>query len=437
MKKVLIVAYYFPPMGMGGVQRATKFVKYLPEFGWDPVVLTVKDVSYYARDVSMLGDVKNASVYRTGSLDPLRLHWLLSGKKKSSSMDQATGKRQPYLFNRLNTVVLSKFLIPDSKVLWLPHAIFRAGKIVKDIKPDLICTTSPPHSAHCVGWALKAKFGIPWIMDFRDRWFHEMYQTDIPGLHRQFGKWLYGKMSASADSVVAVSAPIAEKLSCLYKKNAPNVFVLPNGFDPSDFPDPDKKRTSDKFTFTYCGTFNAFLNPMILLKALQNVMEKIPGIKKRMQFVFAGNAPDIHLQKLIKEMGLSGLFRSAGYVSHSKSIQYLVDSDLLFFLLPTNAGPGMITGKIFEYLASGKPILAAVPDGEASDLLKRFRGHTVVSPDDSTMISDEIIRLFRLWEKGRLKKSSSFDKRLRSFDRRNQTGELAGLFDKVCRCQVP
>jgi len=433
MKKVLFIAYYFPPMGMGGVQRAAKFVKYLPEFGWDPVVLTVKDVSYHAGDNTLLEEVEKAVIYRTGSLDPLRLHWKFFGQKASSDRQQSGSSAHSGLLNRINAAFLSKLFIPDSKILWLPHAVLRSGKIIRKIKPDLIFTTSPPHSVHCIGRALKKKYHIPWIMDFRDHLFNEMFQTDMPVWRRRNSEGLYRKISGSADKILTVSAPIAGRLADLAKNKNVDFHVLPNGFDRSDFTGLRQTKKNKKFTIGYCGTFNNYLNPGCLLKALQQVIQRIPDIEKRMQFVFTGQVTDIQMQKNIDETGLSGLFKSTGYVSHKRSIQYMLDADLLFFLLPWNADPGMVTGKIYEYLASGKPILAEVPEGDAADLLKIYGKNTIVAPGNEKILTDEIIRLYQLWEKGRLKTSMSYDKRLNRFDRRNQCEELAGLFDSVCK----
>ena len=129
MKRVLVIAYYFPPMGMGGVQRTMKFVRYLPDFGWDPIILTVKDVLYHARDESLLHEIQERSIIRTESLDPQRILWKLMRSEK-----KRTGTRSPQkpsiLLERINRNLLTWFLIPDPKILWTPHAICRAKRLI-------------------------------------------------------------------------------------------------------------------------------------------------------------------------------------------------------------------------------------------------------------------------------------------------------------------
>ena len=171
MKRVLIISYNFPPMGMGGVQRATKFAKYLPSFGWEPIILTVKDVDYFAKDYTLLKELSSdTKVIRTGSFDPLRLSYLLKSIMKKNK------KSRGETYTPLKAKILSWLFFPDNKIGWIPFALSKGLKICKNEKIDLIFSTSPPPSLHLIGYFLKKLTGKVWLADFRDEWIGYQYQ---------------------------------------------------------------------------------------------------------------------------------------------------------------------------------------------------------------------------------------------------------------------
>jgi len=159
---------------MGGTQRMAKFVKYLPQFGWKPYVVTVKDIVYFAKDESLLADVRDADITRTGSLDPQRLLARFAfGKPQSAVARKASGSKVWRTTNRL----LQWVFVPDAKVLWLPFALYRAWKRLRSENIDCVLTSAPPHASQLLGFALKKMTKIPWVADFRDGWAHGNFQT--------------------------------------------------------------------------------------------------------------------------------------------------------------------------------------------------------------------------------------------------------------------
>ncbi|NQT25200.1 glycosyltransferase, partial [candidate division KSB1 bacterium] len=229
MKRVLIISYYFPPMGMGGVQRMTKFARYLSDFGWEPTVLTVKPVAYYAHDPSLLDEVKGVRIERTESLDPLRLLQLLH--KKGDVKTSQTPKGGGWL-SRINNWFTRWFLIPDSKVLWRPFAKRAIQKLHKKTSFDLVMTSSPPHSAHALGAWMQSQYDIPWVADFRDDWMGEEYERGPTYLHNTINHSMARRIVRQTDAVISVSPPISQHLEFL---RGSDVLTLYNGFDANDF----------------------------------------------------------------------------------------------------------------------------------------------------------------------------------------------------------
>jgi len=219
---------------MGGVQRVTKLAKYLPRFGWEPVILTVKPIAYYAYDPTLLDDLRDVPIYRAASLDPARLLGLISKKAlpARTKPDGIVGRAARYL------------LPVDSKSPWLPFAYQLGKRIVRSYDPDLIFSTAPPLSAHLVGLFLKKKFNLPLVIDFRDPYLNIVTPTR---LHRSIQKYAFQLVKHSADGFVSVTAKFAEALGI-------TAAVIENGFDPADFTvEPETRDT--RFTIGYMGAF--------------------------------------------------------------------------------------------------------------------------------------------------------------------------------------
>ena len=429
MKRVLIIAYYFPPMGAGGVQRTVKFARYLPEFGWKPVVLTVKDVLYHAHDASLLNEIKGCQIVRTGSLDPQRLLWKLSrfrGQKTNEGMRQHPSRFVEFL----NQNVFSWLLTPDTKRLWLPHLMPKAKEIIREKKIDILFTTSPPQSVHLAGLNLKRKIGLPWVADFRDNWKTKQYERPPTSLHQRINERMIRRVLEEADKIVSVSDPITQDLQRRSGRGGNDFSTILNGYDKSDF-EGIPSRSNESFTITYCGALDPTRNPEVFLKGVAQAIRRNPEIREELSIRFLGTAWGIDVAVMIRTMGLDDCVEIIGYVSHRQCLEYLMSSDLLLLLISEESGSEIITGKLFEYLASGKPIMAIAPGGEAGKLIVNHARGVVVPPDAVQAVADQIIRSFALWKRGDLKISVKRWEGLDAYQRKSQAKQLADIFDVV------
>ncbi len=426
-KKVLFIAYYFPPLGMGGVQRAAKFAKYLPSFGWKPFVLTVKDVQYLAKDPSLLEELPpQVKVIRTGSFDPLRISFLLKKLFKKKTQEAGSVQKAGIKRPRLS----SWFFFPDSKIGWIPFALLSGLKLAREENIDLIFTTSPPPSLHLVGYILKLLTGKPWVADFRDPWVgfrHEEYPTPF---HVWLKNRLIKKISENADAIVSVNQKISQRLVSLHP-SVKKIETIPNGYDESDIPrSPPVK--SNLFVIGYLGTFSQDHDPEPFLSGLKSLLEDKTVPKEKIKLVHIGLCVGIDLDRLIEEYDLSGVVEKKGYLPHKEALALLQEASLL--LLTTSHSPDaemISTSKLFEYMPLRKPILAIVPPaGAAAEVVYSLNLGKVVSPTDPIGIKRELSAFFSTWEKGVLCLDSDEEK-IRMFSRRFLTSRLASLLNEM------
>ena len=426
MKRVLIISYYFPPMGAGGVQRTLKFVRYLPDFGWEPIVLTVKDVLYHARDESLLEEVKDRTIIRTESFDPQRLvqRW-----RRKTDTQPSRERRFPFL-EILNRSFLPWLLVPDSKILWVPYAVREARRLADSRGIDVVFTTSPPQSVHLAGLGLKRGTGLPWIADFRDNWRTKQYERTPTPIHKRSNDRQVGRVVRAADRIITVSVPITEDLIRRSGRSETHFSTLLNGYDSVDFSG-IQPRSQDRFTMTYCGALDPVRNPDVFLLGVELALRDRPDLRKKLRIHLVGSVYGIDLDGMIRHYDLNDVVQVVGYVSHQHCIEMMMDSDLLLLMVSEKTGSDLVTGKIFEYLAAGKPILALVPGGEAEKLILKYARGSVVPPDDAAGVAAQVLRAFTLWERGDLKLSIPPWKGIEQYERRAQTETLARIFDDV------
>jgi len=422
VKKLLFISYYFPPLGMGGVQRAAKFARYLPEFGWMPYVVTVKPIRYYAYDETLLHEIQHVPVFRTGSLDPARMAHLLSkllGERRKRRTDQAFVAPQVRSFARWQ----ARVFVPDSKILWLPFAWWQIRRLLAREHFDAVFSTSPPISAHF----LAEKIHLPWIADFRDYWSYGDRIDALPARHRKAYQSAMTRIAQRAQRIITVSQPIADAIRPFGPQNSA-VHVIYNGFDPDDFADVSPV-SFDRFTFVYTGNLNERWDLQSFFQAVLDFWKEQPEWRGRMEFVFVGRhvigLPNIPHQ-------LVPYVEFVDYVPHRQSIAYLKGAGALLFLLAEDSAPGMVTGKVFEYLASGKPILGIVPEHtEAFRILRRQPGCYLAQPGN---VEDIRQALRNLLEASRDHPVAAGWKRdLSHFNRKEQAGELARLLEESVR----
>lgn len=418
MKKVLVIAYYFPPLGGSGVQRVLKFVKYLPQFGWQPTVLTIGPTAYYAHDESLLKEIEalNIRIIRTGSIDP---NAVLHAKKKIVKMPKE-GTRKVLGF------ISDMLFIPDNKIGWKRKALKAASELLKKEKFDVIFATSPPATDFLVGAELKRRFKIPLVVDYRDSWLNYPFKFFPTALHRYAHFRMERSVLRTSDMIVTTSRRTKEEILLRHKFLTHNdITIIPHGFDPEDirFPSEDQLPHIEKMRITYAGMFYANITPVYFLQALAKVFKEHPNIRGRIEACFVGLFRPEYIN-LINAMGLQNSVNLLGYLEHRESVKYLLASDVLWVMMQDDL---TTPGKIFEYIGAQKKILACIPKGYISALIEEAGG-VRVDPTNVERIAETIVQLYQQFEKNQLRGA-----RPEVADRYNRitlTGELGKIFTR-------
>lgn len=428
MKKVLMVTYYFPPISGSGVQRPLKFIKYLPGFGWNPVVLTVKNSSFFLKDETILDDIpKDLIVKRTFTLERDKvLGWLKKAagrkKKKENHIRDSGTKKLP-----LKTKIINALTFPDAQLGWLPFAVISGIRLARKEKADAIFTTLPPQTAHLAGYFIKLFTKIPWIADYRDPW-----DTFVPsrGLKSIVNRFLEHMVLKNADRILCVNDKLAGYILERYKGIKKEKFaVISNGFDPEDFENISRKENK-KFTVNYCGVFNAYIKPDPFLLALRKWLDEDGKRKNNIEVNFIGATTD-EIVNFIKDNNLQDIVRHRGYLSHKEAVYNMVNADCLLLFVDEGRDTSFIqTSKIFEYLKSGTPVLAIVPDCAAADLIKAANAGIVVPPSDIDEIKNAIDVFYKVFLKG-MAEHRAIDNVVERFNRKLLTEKLAELLDNM------
>ncbi len=434
-KKILIISYYFPPQGMGGVQRVSKFVKYLPSFNWEPVVLTVKNIEYFSQDPSLMDELPECvKIYRAGSFDPLRLIFVLKRmfrREKNDPNILRMGKnKKGGRFSSGLPKLINFFSFPDNKIGWFPFALIKGFRLCKKEKIDLLFSTSPPLTCHLTGFFLKKITGIKWVADYRDPYLtYEDVKTQSP-LKKFFIKGLQKLFLKKADGVIGVNQNIASGLKKI-SNDIKNVQVITNGYDQADF-DIKIEKSKDIFQIIYFGTFSPDCPAEPFLKALHNLLKQQKIRKEKIKFTHIGLSLGIDLEKLVGKYELNEIAELKGYLSHKEGVRELLKANLTL-LSAAESAPVITTGKIFEYLGAEIPILAiGPPEGEAGRLVQSLGVGRAVSPNNITEIENALLRFYQEYESGK-SYLKTYPEEVKKYERRYLTSKLAQLLDEVVR----
>ncbi len=374
LNKILIITYYWPPSGGGGVQRWVKFCKYLPEYGFEPIVLTVapSDASYTLIDNSLEKEISaDLKVYTTKSVESLQLFMKLFGRKKLPHSG-FSGENKATFFSKCSRFVRGNFFIPDPRKGWNKFAQEKAVQLIKEHSIKYVITTSPPHSTQLIGSYLKKRCAIEWFADLRDPWTDIYYYNDL--MHTSIARKIDAKYELEvleqADQVLVVS-PAIQRLfaSKITESKREKINVLPNGYDEQDVEVfPRSSSPVNQFVITYTGNLASNYPGDVFLNVLKQLIDQNPAIK--IIFRFVGVFPN-QLNDLIHTLQLETSIEHIEYVEHSQVFKYLNTSDALFLAIPeAKNNEGILTGKLFEYLATNKPIVCiGPPHGDAAAIL--------------------------------------------------------------------
>src|SRR3990167_7469472 len=332
MRKALFVAYFFPPLGGAGVQRTTKFIKYLPKFGWNSAVLTAKNPTFLYYDESLFKDIPSETkIYRSFHFDPFGGRFKKTLKKTDAEIKPSLTQFLKTLFKNSSRFVYRNFFPLETLQIWSLSAYFKGLEIIKKDKVDLIYSTFSPAANHFIAYFLKKKTGLPWVADFRDVWIDSSV-LPLQGPRKVFESFLERLVAKNSDKIVVVSDSIGKNLIEKYNLDHKKVITITNGYDDEDF---KVKGEIDpmKFTITYTGSIYRTRSPATFFRALKNLFDEIPSSRKTVEVNFIGDFLDKESLNLVEKLDLRENVNFLDYVPHKEAIKRNLSSDLLFLVV--------------------------------------------------------------------------------------------------------
>jgi glycosyltransferase involved in cell wall biosynthesis len=420
VKKVLIITYYWPPSGGSGVQRWLKFVKYFRDFGIEPIILTVAPefAALPNIDESLEHEIPaGIEVHKTCAKSPFGFYKKI--KKGTIPNSGFAGEGKANLFDNLFRFIRGNFFIPDARIGWNKFAIEKARELIQLHAIDTVITSSPPHSTQLIGLQLKKEFNLKWLADLRDPWT-EIYYNKLLFRTNWAKKIDYRYEQAclqNADTLIVVSEDIKRRLGEARETILEKTHVIPNGFDEEDFSHERTKNDAGIKYISYVGNLGLQYPIEEFLKTFSELVK----VDEQWRIRFVGNVSDVLITE-IQKLGLEKWVEFTPYVEHKKAVEYMINSDLLLLIIPnTENNKGILTGKLFEYIATGNPIIYIGPeDGDALEILKRNTVNIALNSKEKEAVIDFILNSNSNQQE--VNPSSK-----NTFSRRNLTGEVAKL----------
>lgn len=426
MKRVLIITYYWPPIGGSGVQRWVKFAKYLPSEGWQPVIYTPENPDLFSVDESLLNDIpQEAEIIKTRILEPYGIYRKITGSKGQIKVEANPGNGgKGSLLKKISMWIRGNLFMPDPRCFWINPSVRFLKKYLKEHPVDIIVSTGPPQSMHLIARKVSLATGIPWIADFRDPWTRIFYFK-----HLMLSKWAeqkHHKLEKSvlddATAVVAVS-PLVQK--DFAQMTATPVHLVTNGYDETDYLKPVE--TDGNFNIVHTGLLTADGNPVELWKTLGEKCREDRMFADRFRLILAGKT-DAKVLESIHEVGLGKYLTDYGYIDHDKAVMLQRMASVL--ILPIREEPetkAILPGKLFEYLAARRPILGVgTREGAMATVLQETEAGKIFNWDDSSDIREYIDRCWTDFLAGSLETMTADIER---FSRRNTTRKMVELFE--------
>lgn len=430
-RKVLIITYYWPPSGGAGVQRWLKFSKYLREFGWEPVIYTPENPEAPAIDNSLEKDIPSGiSIVKRPIVEPYSFYKRFVGMKPGEKVNAGflQEKEKPGLAEGFAVWLRGNFFIPDARRFWINPSVRFLTKYLKDYPVDAIVSTGPPHSMHLIALQIHKKLNIPWLADFRDPWtgidfYHQLKLTSFADrLHHKLEK----KVLSSATAVSVVSQDMADEFNGIVKREYK---LVTNGYDEEDISPLPLHQLDTKFTISHIGSINASRNPVGLWKVLAEMAKENREFSDALQIKLVGKV-DIGVIKSIEENGLTDFLSRIEYMPHQNVMREIQKSQVLLLLINnTPNAKGILTGKVFEYLGSGRPILSIGPeDGEAAAVLKDADAGQTAGYENSEGMFRILNAYFTSFSERRLE--SNTGNRLK-YSRKALTEQIAAILNEL------
>ncbi|MEM8765337.1 MAG: glycosyltransferase [Bacteroidota bacterium] len=421
MQKVLILTYYWPPAGGPGVQRWLKFVKYLPEFGIEPILYVPENPSYPIIDHKLVEEIpEDIMVLRKKIREPYRWASLLSKSKTQTISRGMIAKKKQGFLEKILLWVRGNLFIPDARVAWVKPSVEFLGSYLQEHKIGTVITTGPPHSVHLIGLGLKDKLDIRWIADFRDPWtsigYHEKLR--LSKASQQKHKDLERKVLSSADQIVVTSQATRSEFKNITSKP---IEVVTNGYEDN----PYTMALDEDFTIAHIGSLLTDRNPTRLWKVLHELVQTNELFAEKLKIQLVGVVGD-EVKDSLAEHGLADYVDFKGYLNHQEVLQLQQKAQLLLLLEINSAQTaGIIPGKLFEYFAAKRPILAIGPkEWEAGIMVQATESGTFLTPEDKTDLNTVLLEWFSRYQEKRLVASP---KNIEQYHRRQLTETLANI----------
>ncbi len=423
MKKILIISYYFPPAGGPGVQRWLKFVKYLPDFGIQPIVYIPENPTYPIVDENLVEEISDkAIIIKHKIFEPYQIASFLSSKKtkKISSGIIPNTKKQTFL-ERFLLWIRGNLFIPDARVFWVKPSVKHLEKYIIDHQIDTIITSGPPHSLHLIGLELKRKLNIKWFADFRDPW------TTI-GYHKALKLSKYAakkhqdmerEVLNTADSIIVTSKTTKTEFELITRKP---ITVITNGFDTENI---EKQELDNKFSLAHIGSFLSERNPKIFWESLSELLNEIPNFENHLQIKLIGAVSESVL-KTITDFGLKKQILNLGYLSHKEAVVHQKKSQVLLLIeINSPETKSIIPGKLFEYMVSNRPIIAIGPqDSDFAEIITSTNTGVFYNYNEKDKLKAVILEYYNQYLQGKLKANGVG---IEQYSRKKLTEKLAFL----------
>ncbi len=406
--------------------------RYISQYGWQPVIYTPSNGEAPVYDESLLKELPgNIETIKTPIWEPYSLYKRFTGRKQKENIFSAflSEKKEATLAQKISVFVRGNFFIPDARKFWIRPSVKFLKNYLAEHAVDAIISTGPPHSLHLIAEKINQITGIPWIADFRDPWTNIGHYKDLlltpmaDARHRKLEK----RVLQNATKVVAVTWRSADEFKEI--SNRDDIIVIPNGYDEADFIKDDSIVPDDNFSIVHLGQMNKDRNLNVLWIALKDLMQESPEMRSHLKVKFIGPV-DIEIRQAVQQFGLNDIVVFIDFVPHEQAIRYMQSAQVLLLIINNNPNAKtVVAGKLYEYLASGRPILAIGPhDSDPAKVIELTKGGAVHDHDDLGGLKARIMELFSLYKTGTLKGSAEG---IEKFTRRALAGEFAKVMDEV------